>query len=204
MYVWMIKNYLKYFIRCIWQKTVPYISMGNIVFTLVVIAILYCLFRYRYKIRGINRTVFWRDSLFKSIWIGYIVFIYGVLVIYRDVMPNRKYLLAPFKSYVLLFYGDISSGTEIMLNILMFVPIAAGVVVFFRQSSSDYNMFILCVLIGFMISFGIECAQYIFKKGFFEIDDIINNLLGCICTYAFYSQNIKRHFLSQYEFTIDQ
>ena len=36
------------------------------------------------------------------------------------------------------------------------------------------------MLCGIVVSFGIEILQLVLKRGLFELDDIINNSLGCM------------------------
>lgn len=41
-------------------------------------------------------------------------------------------------------------------------------------------------LLGGLFSFGIEVAQYLLRKGYTELDDLLLNIFGCMVGYAMY------------------
>lgn len=61
-------------------------------------------------------------------------------------------------------------------NVIMFIPI--GVLLPFLWKK--FNQFIFCNLFGFLISLAIEVSQLLTKRGFFQIDDILTNTVGCV------------------------
>lgn len=63
--------------------------------------------------------------------------------------------------------------TEVLLNILFFVPLGLFIHLFRGKSS-----IILTVILAFLLSIAYEATQYIFVIGFPDITDIIDNTLG--------------------------
>ncbi len=79
-------------------------------------------------------------------------------------------------------YNNFSLGEwrNIILNILMFVPIGFMMPLIFKKCECWY----ITYLVGFGITLFIEMIQFISKRGVFELDDIINNTLGCAIGYG--------------------
>ena len=81
----------------------------------------------------------------------------------------------PFWSYGEINNGDIYILRENIMNILVFIPI--GFFMFLGFSKLKAWMI---TSIGLVLSVFVEMFQYLFKKGFCEIDDVIHNTLGCV------------------------
>ena len=81
------------------------------------------------------------------------------------------YKTASTWQFVRLFFG----------NIGWFVPWGIVLPVLTKR-----NNLWLTALTGFGFSFFIEINQYVFRKGFFEIDDLILNTLGTIIGYGIF------------------
>lgn len=79
-------------------------------------------------------------------------------------------------------YNSFSLGEwrNIILNILMFVPIGFIMPLLLKKCES----WDITYLVGFGITLFIEILQFISKRGIFEVDDIINNTLGCAIGYG--------------------
>lgn len=77
----------------------------------------------------------------------------------------------PFWSYIRWFEGNGSIGRSILLNIVLFIPIG-----FFLKSvfKHKYVAVLFCVALAGVV----EAIQYAAYLGFFDIDDIISNLIG--------------------------
>lgn len=106
----------------------------------------------------------------------------------RDYKKHRKIFLFLYVSIVLyLTIFSRSPGTEritrglfwevkmgywkdIVLNILLFFPIG-----FLGRKKG--------VLFGFLLSLVIEITQYVCLLGFCEVDDVLNNTIGCFIGY---------------------
>ncbi len=90
---------------------------------------------------------------------AYIYFILAQTIIGRPVQNEQ------------IFQGlfwEVQQGywSDIMLNILLFVPL--GFLIGGWKG----------LLVGFLLSCGIETAQYIFYLGYCELDDVLNNTIG--------------------------
>ena len=79
-------------------------------------------------------------------------------------------------------YNTFSLGEwrNIILNILMFVPIGFILPLLIKKCETWY----ITYLVGLGTTLFIEILQLITKRGVFEIDDIINNTLGCTVGYG--------------------
>jgi glycopeptide antibiotics resistance protein len=71
--------------------------------------------------------------------------------------------------------------TEIILNILMFVPFGVFVPVVFKTFRKLY----MIALLGFLFSFAIEFTQYFIGRTA-DIDDLIGNLTGAVLGYGIF------------------
>lgn len=69
---------------------------------------------------------------------------------------------------------------NIILNILMFAPLGFMLPIIFKKCEKWY----ITYLTGFVAALFIEAIQFIYKRGIFELDDILNNTLGCIIGYG--------------------
>ena len=78
--------------------------------------------------------------------------------------------LVPFWSYG---YPELRS--EIILNYLLFIPLG---LLLFLSLGDVFDLRV--VLIGLLLSAGIEVIQLIFRVGLFEFDDMIGNTVGCL------------------------
>ena len=72
-------------------------------------------------------------------------------------------------------FHDVYAISENYLNILLFVPIGFLVGLVARK----YRL-ICAVLVGLYVSETIECAQLIWHKGTFDVNDLMNNTIGAM------------------------
>ena len=63
------------------------------------------------------------------------------------------------------------------LNILLYIPM--GYLLPFIIKPMRYSV-LACTLVGFLCSCATEFAQLKWGLGFFQVDDIVNNTLGCL------------------------
>lgn len=92
------------------------------------------------------------------------------LVSFRSILPYLKNITEPY------------AFKNIIGNIIIFILL--GFFVSNRFSKKIFKPIIICVV----AILAIECIEFIFKIGFFDIDDIILNLAGCllgICVHLF-------------------
>ncbi len=67
-------------------------------------------------------------------------------------------------------------------NILLFVPYGF-VCAWLIQSARKFSV---CTMLGLCTSVGIECLQLVTGRGFFQIDDILTNVVGTIIGYVLF------------------
>lgn len=122
-----------------------------------------------------------------------VVFIYYIILIFNmgffaRYSSVKSYNLIPFKSIIEIFNN--SSTYSIIINILgnllVFMPLEYFIIELFKVNK---------LLINFVLSFTIilllELAQFIFKVGVFDIDDLILCTFGMMMFYIVYN-NIKK------------
>ena len=103
----------------------------------------------------------------------YLLFTFYITVVSRE--PSGEELirtewLAGYKSV-----HDVYANSENYLNILLFVPIGCLVGLVARKYRVIY-----AVLVGLFVSESIECIQLIWKRGVFDVDDLMNNTIGAM------------------------
>ena len=100
-------------------------------------------------------------------------------VIFRTDSHTSRVLLIPFWSYVEAVKESRSFYLiENLLNIILFVPIGLFLKMTFRNIK-----FIQILLCGLLFSLTIEISQLILYRGWFEVDDLMQNTLGAILGY---------------------
>lgn len=118
-----------------------------------------------------------------ALWI--IFFIYIIIVMgatIGDRTPiNESLNLHLFSSYIDAYNSfSLSQWRNIILNILMFVPLGFILPLLFKKCEKWY----IAYSIGLGATLFIEILQHVSKRGVFELDDIVNNALGCIIGYG--------------------
>lgn len=117
--------------------------------------------------------------------LGIILFIYIIIVMGATIGDrttiNESVNLHLFSSYIEAYNSfSLSQWRNIILNILMFVPLGFILPLLFKKCERWY----ITYSIGLGATLFIEALQYISKRGVFELDDIVNNALGCIIGYG--------------------
>ncbi len=78
-------------------------------------------------------------------------------------------------------------------NIILFIPFGLLLPVMLRKLDS----LLYCMAAGSIFSLSIEVSQLLTKRGYFQIDDIITNILGCVmgaCIFRIY-RNIENDLI---------
>lgn len=143
------------------------VIFGISLFVCVIIIILY-----HYSTNGIK---FLRNASW-CILGGYLFFIFCVTILFRDKTTEAHYALRPLWSYGVLYNKLLAQN---ILNVLMFIPIGF----LFSCSLREKNIIII-IGIGCCISMTTEILQLVTRRGVFNIDDIIHNILGCAIGYG--------------------
>lgn len=117
-----------------------------------------------------------RHGIAKWILVFYIEVLYFMTVFGRRTWSYYRYNFEIGWSYRhCIETGDISMLKEILLNILIFVPV--GILAAYVTKE---RKFIKPICLGIMITVTIECLQLIMCVGYFEFDDMINNVIGVV------------------------
>ena len=119
-------------------------------------------------------VIFFLVRLSKSfIWLCSIVYIFVILVITlgtREPSGSQDFCFIPFVSVYRYLHGQSEKLRESFMNLVLFYPLGL-----LLGSVSEKKRIIG---IGFFLSFGIEMAQFIWKLGYAETDDVLHNTLG--------------------------
>ena len=111
--------------------------------------------------------------------IEYVLLVYCSTVFFRNT-GKLRYDFTPFWSYFSYFRGKNDwLLAENIMNVLVLVPVGALAGVVIRSMSWKKVL-----VIGMCLSVGIEVMQFVFKKGFSEVDDVMHNTLGCLIGYG--------------------
>ena len=141
-------------------------------------------------------------------------FVFGVYVLanlyetllFRAVMPNRKMLLELLWSYRaairIKHHFSITNFRllqEIILNVLLYIPL--GYLIPFtwpKFFEKGRRLPWLVILIGFGCSVLTEVTQLIFKIGWFEFDDMLNNTAGTVIGAFIYMAWMRKRMKSRH------
>ena len=111
-----------------------------------------------------------------------IVLILAATVFLREADQNVGYNFIPFWSYKMSSKDlQYSMYIENLMNVLMFIPFGFSLGCAFKSIGWRW-----IIVVALSLSVTIEVMQYVFKKGFAEVDDVIHNTLGCIVGYGLY------------------
>lgn len=110
---------------------------------------------------------------------GYIFLLFGSTVFFRIASDTPQYNFVPFWSYVAAYNGEEELVSENLLNVILFIPI--GLLVGLLMKGPFFSRsWMITLIIGLSLSLCIETLQFVLKKGFSEIDDVIHNTIGFI------------------------
>ncbi len=117
------------------------------------------------KLRKLN-VLWW------LVWAEYILLGYLSTVVFRlpkEVAEIRTELFWGYKNG----FHDGTTFSENFLNVLFFIPIGFLFCLLVRKHKVGFTL-----LVGLGFSLVIELSQYFFKRGAFDVDDLINNTIG--------------------------
>lgn len=106
----------------------------------------------------------------------YTVLVFGSTVFTRGV-TDRQCELTLFWSWREMLAGrDMAMLEQILLNCVMLAPVGFLMPVVAGRRVRPA----IALAVGLLLSGTIEVSQYIFRRGLFELDDIMHNSLGCM------------------------
>ncbi len=96
-------------------------------------------------------------------------------IVFRSSSALTGWNFMPFWSYQEIVKGRDMLLMGNILNILLFLPIGFLACFIFAE-----HRLVKTLIFGTTLSLIIELGQFIFSKGYSEIDDIIHNTIGCM------------------------
>ncbi len=134
-----------------------------------------------------SKRMHWKKS---RVFSGYALVIYLIFVYASTVFTRpdgaRRYEMELFWTYRRGMAGDREVLEYAFLNCLLLTPVGALLPVILKKKSGK-SCFRILLLIGFLISLSIELLQLALKKGLFEFDDMIHNVVSVALGYAIYA-----------------
>lgn len=117
------------------------------------------------------------------IMIEIVVLILSATVFFRATDQNVGYNLIPFWSYSMPTKDlQYSMCVENLMNVLMFIPLGFSLGCAYKDLGWKR-----IIVVALCLSVAIEVMQFVFRKGFAEVDDVMHNTLGCIIGYGIYT-----------------
>ena len=114
--------------------------------------------------------------------VSIVLSVYVVLLLYFTVFgryshPEYTYQIYFFKSYRYLFEQfDRQNIRQIIINIAMMIPFGLLLPVLMKNK----HKYLLTLLFALLLILFIEIMQMVMQCGTFEVDDVVNNLLGAV------------------------
>lgn len=128
-------------------------------------------------VAGWKRGLIWSSRFALA---EYIFLTYCSTVLFRMRVEEIGHNFVPFWSYLAYDRHERPDLLpENIMNVVVFMPL--GILLACSFKSMKWWM---SLLIGMSISLSIETAQYVFKLGFSETDDLIHNATGCMIGYG--------------------
>lgn len=168
-------------ISALFRLAKEYLILGLIFIALAVAIFLFGYFVvYKLLLKGrkklkIKRTLLW------STFSIYIIVVLGATLGMRHTGYGGYANFHLFSSYIEAWNSFSSlQWRNIILNILMLVPLGFFLPLLFKKC----KRFWVTYLSGFLFTLILELTQLFAQRGIFELDDIVNNTLGCIIGYG--------------------
>ena len=128
---------------------------------------------------GVKRGLKWSAGL---ALVEYLFLLILLAVLLRKVQDYHECGLIPFASYRPVLDGTRPVSAQIVANVLAFVPVGLLLGCAFGRMK-----WWKVALIGGGVSLVIEVLQFIFKRGFAEVDDVFHNVVGCLIGFGVYA-----------------
>ena len=131
-------------------------------------AILFFLFR--------KKKIFLFQVIAGLLLVVYLGIVFASTVFTRNSDGIWHYELMPLWSWREMLLGNTYMLTEIILNVILFLPIGILLPVLFHRTFRWRQG----LLIGVLLSSVIEITQLVSCRGLFEWDDMLHNGIGCM------------------------
>ena len=158
----------------------PEIFVNRIILSVIAFAVFCIITVMLYKRRRFDRAQCVAAILLSL----YIVVLLYYTVVGRYSHEEYDYQIHIFYSYrFLLEQFDFQNVRQLVINLLMLVPVGFLLSVIVKRKGKYAIVLVLCLLLTLFI----ESMQLWMKCGSFEIDDIINNMIGAIIGVLIYA-----------------
>ena len=187
-----LSHYLSYLQRCLIRKSISNISVEaclvSVWFFLLCFGILLVINNSSKRKCNIILIIY------KSAFISYITCILLSTVFFREENSDvgNHILINPMTLYYNAF-KDMSCLSEILLNIILFFPVGFLLLRIIGNKRGSNYLVIVC-FVGLILSLTIETLQVSLGKGYFEVADILNNILGCVLGGIFSHRTIVERY----------
>ena len=132
--------------------------------------------------------VLWRRGRMKAstalalpLFVFYLCFVLTITLIERVPGDVPRYELELLWSYTDILHGRTGLIPEVFWNVVLFFPVGWILSTCLPRKREWWS-----VVIGMLLSIGIEVTQLITRRGLFEFDDIFNNTLGTLIGWLMY------------------
>lgn len=155
------------------KQYTPYAIITGI-FVMFAISVLLSLF----KKDAISKTVHCNRRKFILLYILYVYCFIVISITYLSREPGSR------EGVDLKIFNTFSQHFEDnkfpVENIILFIPFGFMLPLLWNR----FYAALWCMGAGFMFSLAIELSQYLTKRGYFQVDDIITNLIGTMIGFA--------------------
>ena len=127
---------------------------------------------------GYKKGLKWSGRL---LLIELVIWLFSLTVLFRPVLPERRFNFTPFWNYNAIQGGNELLLTQSIMNVVAFIPVGLLLGYVFERMN-----WWKAGLIGGAFSVLIETLQFVFKRGFAEFDDVFHNVIGCLIGYGLY------------------
>jgi glycopeptide antibiotics resistance protein len=117
----------------------------------------------------------------------YISQVVGITLLNRNAAAEARIDLNILEVYKIAFGGNSVFLTQIIGNVLMFIPLGILVPMCFKSTKGAMKMLVL----AFACSLAIETTQLYTHTGLFELMDLIHNTLGGMLGFGIYMLGYK-------------
>lgn len=167
-----MKEYFIHYISNLYHGIPDYVYKGLL--SIFVISVVALFFLY-------GKKTSWRKVVLLLL-VEYVILIYCSTVFIRLTIESNQHYITPFWSYVRYFQGGRDDLiAEIIMNILVFLPVGFLLGCAFKSFKCRHVL-----MFGLALSSSIETLQLFLNRGVAEVDDIINNTVGCLIGFSMY------------------
>lgn len=106
----------------------------------------------------------------------YLLIVFSATVFFRSAVQNGKIVAIPMWIYMEVMKGNPSvTSMDIVYNLFLLFPMGMLLAGIFPSIKVGHVL-----LLGLLISLGIETLQYLLCRGVSQLDDLVHNSIGCV------------------------